>query len=104
MGLCLIFLTGSGISNLGTKAANAFQDAYLNNFNALSGGYQGAMQGAQGNAAAQVGVGNALMGAGDQAFSNAGAMLTPAWNLWKDMQTLYNGKEDFDTVVTQRGK
>jgi hypothetical protein len=97
-------ITGSGVSNLSSKAANAFQDAYLNNFNAMSSGYQGAMQGAQGNAAAQVGAGNALMGAGTQAFENAGAMLTPAWSLWKDAQTLYNGKEDFDTVVTQKGK
>ena len=81
-------ITNTGISGLGTKAANAFQDSFLNSFNSLLGGYQGAAQG--------------YSGIGNQAFQNAGAALMPAYNFWKDWQSSYDGKEDFDTVVSQR--
>jgi len=102
-------ITGQGISRLGQQAANSLQDNYLNIFNSQLGGYGQALQGAQGNLTAGtqglLGAANAYGGMGTQAFTNAGAQLMPAYNMWKDAQTLYNGHEDFDTVVNQsKGK
>jgi hypothetical protein len=88
-------ITGSGISDLSQKAANAMQDGSLNIFNSVLGGYQNAAGGYQ-NAA------QGYSGIGTQAFENAGAMLTPAYTMWKDAQTLYDNREDFDTVVRQK--
>lgn len=89
-------ITGSGISGLSQKAANAMQDGYLNTFNSLINGYKGSSDSILGTA-------QGLSGIGNQAFTNAGAMLMPAFNLWERAQTLNDTTEDFDTVVSQGG-
>jgi hypothetical protein len=88
-------ITGGGISDLSQKAANAMQDGYLNTFNSLVNGYKG-------GADSILGTVQGLSGLGQQAFTNAGAMLMPAYNMWEKAQSLYDGREDFDTVVTQK--
>jgi hypothetical protein len=74
----------SGLSGVQSGAANA------------QNSWQAGLQGMRGAAGAYGDVGS-------NAFTNAGAQLMPAYNLWKDAQTLYNNREDFDTVVSQSG-
>jgi hypothetical protein len=98
-------ITGAGINNLAANAADAYNKNFQSAFNSVLGGYGSALQGAQGNAQGLLGAASGLGGVGTTAFNNAGAQLMPAYNLWKDAQSSYDSREDFDTVVTQnRGK
>jgi hypothetical protein len=88
-------ITGSGINNLSQNAANAMQSGYLDTFNSVINGYKGSSESLLGTA-------QGLSNVGSQAWTNAGAMLMPAYNMWKDAQSSYDNREDFDTVVTQK--
>ena len=96
-------ITGQAINNLSQNAADAFNRNYLSAYNATLNGLGTALQGQQGNTAALM---TGIQGLGaipQQAYEAAGAGITPAFNLWKALQSSYDSREDYDTVV-QQGK
>ena len=79
-----------------------------NAYNSMLGGYGQALSGAQGNANTLVnGAGalnstiNTLGQIPSQAYENAMASIMPGFNLWKNWQSSYDNREDYDTVVKQ---
>lgn len=97
-------ITGQGVSRLGQQAADAFNKNYLSAFNSVLSGYGSALQGSQGNTQSLLGAAQGYAGIPGAAFENAGASLMPAYNFWKDWQSSYDNREDYDTVVTQKSK
>ena len=96
-------ITGQAINNLSQNAADAFNRNYLSAYNATLNGLGTALQGQQGNTAALM---TGIQGLGaipQQAYEATGAAITPAFNLWKALQSSYDSREDYDTVV-QQGK
>ena len=96
-------ITSQGTSRLAQQAADAYNRNYLNAFNSVINGYAQGLQGAQGNAQTLIGGAGALGSIPGQAYEGASAALMPAFNMWKTWQSLYDNREDFDTVV-QQGK
>ena len=96
-------ITGQGINNLAQNAADAYNRNYLNAYNATINGLGTAMQGQQANTGALMAGIQGLGAIPTQAYEAAGAGITPAFNLWKAMQSSYDTREDYDTVV-QQGK
>ena len=94
-------ITSQGTSRLAQQAADAYNRNYLNAFNSVINGYAQGLQGAQGNTQALIGGLGALGSVPSQAYEGATAALMPAYNLWKTWQGLYDGREDYDTVVKQ---
>ena len=92
-------ITQKGINNLSQNAANAYNQNYLNAFNSVIQGYGQGLQSAQGSTNALISAANTLSNIPSQAFENAYAGITPAYNMWKAWQNSYDGKEDYDTVV-----
>ena len=96
-------ITGQGINNLSQQAADAFNRNYLQAYNATINGLGAALQGQQANTGALM-QGVAGLGAiPGQAYEGAGAGITPAFNLWKALQSSYDTRTDYDTIV-QQGK
>jgi hypothetical protein len=93
-------VTGAGINNLSSNAADAYNKNYLSALNSVMSGLGSTLQGSQANAQTLLGTASGYDNIPDTAFSNAGAMLMPAYNMWDKAQTLYDNREDFDTVVT----
>lgn len=96
-------ITGQGINNLSQQAADAYNKNYLQAYNATINGLGTALQGQQANTGALM---QGVAGLGTipgQAYENAGAGITPAFNLWKAWQNSYDTRTDYDTVV-QQGK
>ena len=94
-------ITGQGISNLSQQAADAYNRNYLQAYNPVLGGLGQAMQGQQSNSASLLSAVNALGNIPSQAYEGVGAQLTPAFNMWKALQSSYDNREDYDTVVKQ---
>ena len=113
---------GNGISALGSgvNALGGLANTYIGGANALSSGANAINNsvGALGSVAnAYAGGANALSGGANalsnamgaignipaQSYENITAALMPAYNMWKTWQSLYDNREDFDTVV-QQGK
>ncbi|MBQ3399557.1 MAG: hypothetical protein IJG51_11765 [Synergistaceae bacterium] len=94
-------ITGQGISNLSQQAADAYNRNYLQAYNSVLGGLGQAMQGQQSNSASLLSAVNALGNIPSQAYEGVGAQLTPAFNMWKALQSSYDNREDYDTVVKQ---
>ncbi len=92
-------ITQKGINNLSQNAANAYNQNYLNAFNSVIQGYGQGLQSAQGSTNALISAADTLGNIPSQAFENAYAGITPAYNMWKAWQNSYDGKEDYDTVV-----
>lgn len=96
-------ITGQGINNLAQNAADAYNKNYLQAYNSTINGLGAALQGQQANTGALM-QGIAGLGAiPGQAYEGAGAGITPAFNLWKAMQSSYDNRSDYDTIV-QQGK
>ena len=96
-------ITGQAMNNLSQQAADAYNKNYLSAYNAVLGGLGSAMQAQQNNSGTLLSAVNALGNIPSQAYGAAGAAITPAFNLWKAMQSSYDNREDYDTVV-QQGK
>lgn len=94
-------ITGQGINSLSKQAADAYNRNYLNAYNATINGLGTALQGQQANTSALLSATNALGKIPSQAYEATGASLTPAFNLWKAMQSSYDSRQDYDTVVKQ---
>jgi hypothetical protein len=94
-------ITSQGTSRLGQQAADAYNKNYLNAYNSVLGGYGTALQGAQGNTNAMLSGAQAYGQIPGLAYSGVGAQLMPAYNFWKDWQSSYDNREDYDTVVKQ---
>ena len=95
-------ITSQGINNLSQAAADAYNRNYLTAYNSAIGGLGSALQGQQSSTSALLSGINALGNIPSQAYENAGAALTPAFNLWNRWQSSYDNREDFDTIVTPR--
>lgn len=96
-------ITSQGVSRLGQQAADAYNRNYLNAFNSVINGYAQGLQGAQGNAQTLVSGANALGSIPTQAYEGATAALMPAFNMWKHWRSSYDGREDYDHVVSGGG-
>ena len=100
-------ITGQGINNLSQSAADAYNRNYMTAYQAVLGGLGQAMQGQQSSANAYASAltsGMKALGAvPEDAYTGAISELMPAYNFWKDWQKSYDGREDYDTVVTQGG-
>ena len=96
-------ITSQGVSRLGQQAADAYNKNYLNAFNSVINGYAQGLQGAQGNAQTLVSGANALGSIPSQAYEGATAALMPAFNMWKHWRSSYDGREDYDRVVSGGG-
>ena len=94
-------ITSQGVSRLGQQAADAYNRNYLNAFNSVINGYAQGLQGAQGNAQTLVSGANALGSIPSQAYEGATAALMPAFNMWKHWRSSYDGREDYDRVVSK---
>ena len=94
-------ITGQAMSSLSQQAADAYNKNYLNAYNSVLGGLGNAMQAQQNNSSALLSAVNALGSIPEQAYEGVGAQITPAFNLWKAMQSSYDNREDYDTVVKQ---
>lgn len=92
-------ITGQGISRLGQQAADAYNRNYLNAFNSVLSGQAQALQGSQNNTASLLSSLGKASGLGGNAYEDAAAGLTPAYNMWQALQKSYDSREDFDTVV-----
>lgn len=97
-------ITSQGISRLGQQAADAFNRNYLTAYNTVLGGYGQALQGSQNNVNSLLSALSATGSIPSQAYEGAYAGLMPAFNFWKNWQSLENSKpEEYDTVVKQKG-
>lgn len=94
-------VTSQGINNLSRAGANALQDNYLNIWNAALTGYQGGMNAGNQNVQTRISAATAAQDQGKNAWEAAAAPLTTAYNFWKDRQSSYDSREDYDTVVEQ---
>lgn len=100
-------IASQGINNLSQSAADAYNRNYMSAYQAVLGGLGQALQGQQTSANAYAtaltsGM-KALGNVPEDAYTGAISELMPAYNLWKDWQKSYDGREDYDTVVTQGG-
>ena len=95
-------VTSSGINNLSDSAANAYSQNYLNAYNSVLSGYGSALQGAQNNTNTLMSSINAIGQIPTQAYAGATAGLTPAMSMWQNWQNSYDGRTDYDTVVTHK--
>lgn len=94
-------VTSQGINGLSNAAANAFNQNYMNAYQATLSGLGQSLQGAQNNTASLL---SGLQAAGSipsQAYEGAYAGLMPAYSFWKDWQSSYDNREDYDTIVKQ---
>ena len=96
-------ITGQGISRLGQQAADAYNRNYLNAFNSVLSGQAQALQGSQNNTASLLSALGTTAQLPSQAYEGAAAGLMPAYNFWKALQSSYDNREDYDTIV-QQGK
>ncbi|MBQ7170068.1 MAG: hypothetical protein IJR63_09245 [Synergistaceae bacterium] len=94
-------IMSQGVNNLSKQAADAYNRNYMTAYQAALSGMNSALQGQQADTSALLSATNALGNIPSQAYEGAGAGITPAFNLWKAMQSSYDNREDYDTVVTQ---
>ena len=94
-------IMSQGVNNLSKQAADAFNRNYITAYQAALGGLGSALQGQQNNTSTLLSATNALGNIPSQAYEGVGAQLMPAFNLWKALQSSYDNREDFDTIVTQ---
>lgn len=96
-------ITGQGINNLSQNAADAYNRNYLQAYNSTINGLGTALTG-QNSAVNNIATNIYAMGKiPEQAYEGAGAGINPAFNLWKALQSSYDNRTDYDTVV-QQGK
>ena len=95
-------VTTSAINNLGNNAANAYSQNYLNAYNSVLSGYGSALQGSQNNTSSLLSGLNLIGQIPTQAYTAAYAPLAPVTSFWKDWQSSYDNREDYDTVVTPK--
>lgn len=94
-------IMSQGVNNLSKQAADAYNRNYITAYQTALSGLGSAMQGQQANTNALLSGVNSLGSIPSQAYEGAAAQLMPAFNLWKAMQSSYDNREDYDTVVTQ---
>ena len=70
-------------------------------YQAVLGGLGQGMQGMQNNTASLLSALGAVGSVPSQSYEALGAQLTPAFNLWKNWQSSYDNREDYDTVVRE---
>lgn len=94
-------ITSQGVNNLSKQAADAYNKNYLAAYQAALSGMNSALQGQQNNLSGLATGVYALGKIPEQSYEGAAAQLMPAYNMWKAMQSSYDNREDYDTVVTQ---
>lgn len=94
-------ITGQGINNLSSQAADAYNKNYLQAYNAIINGLGTALTG-QNSAVNNIATNIYAMGKiPEQAYEGAGAGINPAFNLYKTLQNSYDTRTDYDTIVEQ---
>ncbi|MBR1437865.1 MAG: hypothetical protein IJ587_04945 [Synergistaceae bacterium] len=94
-------IMSQGVNNLSQQAADAYNRNYLAAYQSALSGMGSALQGKQNNTSTLLSGINAIGNIPSTAYEGAAAELMPAFNLWKAMQSSYDNREDFDTIVTQ---
>ena len=94
-------VTTAGMNQLSKAAADAFNNNYMTAYQAVLGGLGQGMQGMQNNTASLLSALGAVGSVPSQSYEALGAQLTPAFNLWKNWQSSYDNREDYDTVVRE---
>ena len=94
-------ITSAGINQLSQDAADAFNRNYMTAYQAALSGLGMGLQGTQNNTASLLSALGAVGNIPAQTYEALGAQLTPAFNLWKNWQSSYDNREDYDTVVRQ---
>ena len=96
-------IMSQGVNNLSKQAADAYNRNYLTAYQAALSGMGSALQGTQNSTNTLVSAANAMGKIPEQAYESAGAGITPAFNLWKALQSSYDNRTDYDTVIEQGG-
>ena len=94
-------ITSSGINQLSQYAADAFNNNYMTAYQAVLGGLGQGLQGAQNNTASLLSALGAVGQVPSQTYEALGAGLSIPMNLWKNWQSSYDNREDYDTVIRQ---
>lgn len=82
-------VTNRGLGTLSNNAADAYAKNYLNAYNTVSSNLNSGIQ--------------TLLGVPDAENSAINTAMDPAYNLWKDWDTLYSNRDDYDYVVHEGG-
>ena len=90
-----------GVNNLSQQAADAYTRNYMTAYQTALSGLNSALQGQQNNLSGITTGVYALGKIPEQAYEGAAAQIMPAYNMWKAMQSSYDNRQDFDTIVTQ---
>ena len=94
-------IMSQGVNNLSKQAADAYTRNYMTAYQAALSGMGTALQGQQNNLSGLTTGVYALGKIPEQSYEGAAAQLMPAYNMWKAMQSSYDNREDFDTIVQQ---
>lgn len=94
-------IMSQGVNNLSKQAADAYTRNYMTAYQAALSGMGAALQGQQNNLSGLTTGVYALGKIPEQSYEGAAAQLMPAYNMWKAMQSSYDNREDFDTIVQQ---
>lgn len=94
-------IMSQGVNNLSQQAADAYTKNYMAAYQAALGGMGAALQGQQNNLSGLTTGVYALGKIPEQSYEGAAAQLMPAYNMWKAMQSSYDNREDYDTIVQQ---
>ena len=94
-------IMSQGVNNLSKQAADAYTRNYMTAYQAALSGMGAALQGQQNNTGALLSGIQSLSKIPEQSYEGAAAQLMPAYNMWKAMQSSYDNREDFDTIVQQ---
>ena len=94
-------VTTAGTNQLSQAAADAFNKNYLTAYQAVLSGLGQGLQGTQSSTASLLSTLGAVGNIPGQTYESLGAQLTPAFNLWKNWQSSYDNREDYDTIVKE---
>lgn len=94
-------IMSQGVNNLSQQAADAYTRNYMTAYQAALGGMGSALQGQQNNLSGLTTGVYALGKIPEQSYEGAAAQIMPAYNMWKAMQSSYDNREDYDTIVQQ---
>ena len=94
-------VTTAGTNQLSQATADAYNRNYMTAYQAVLSGLGQSLQGSQNNTASLLSALGAVGNIPSQTYEALGAQLTPAFNLWKNWQSSYDNREDYDTVVRE---
>ena len=94
-------VTNAGINQLAKNAADAFNNNYMTAYQAVLSGLGQGLQGMQNNTASLLSALGATGQVPSQTYEALGSQLSIPMSFWKNWQSSYDNREDYDTVVRQ---